>query len=75
MPLSFTLTTAAACLALMLVGGGLYEFLVVDPFWPKNLAQAILDTDSHAFRALRDLRPRCGVVGSHHSVVVVGGPD
>jgi hypothetical protein len=37
MPLSFTLTTAAACLALMLVGGGLYEFLVVDPSWPKRL--------------------------------------
>ena len=37
MPLSFTLTTAAACLALMLVGGGVYEFLVVDPFWPKRV--------------------------------------
>ena len=37
MSLSFTLTTAATCLGLMLVGGGLYEFLVVDPFWPKRL--------------------------------------
>jgi hypothetical protein len=30
-------TTAAAALALVLIGGGLYEFLVVDPFWPKRL--------------------------------------
>ena len=37
MSFSFTLTTAATCLALMLVGGGLYEFLIVDPFWPKRL--------------------------------------
>ena len=36
MPLSFILTIAAASLALILVGGGLYEFLVVDPFWPKR---------------------------------------
>jgi hypothetical protein len=28
--------TAAAAFALLLVGGGLYEFLVVDPFWPKR---------------------------------------
>jgi len=26
----------AAALALVSVGGGLYEFLVVDPFWPKR---------------------------------------
>jgi len=26
----------AAALALASVGGGLYEFLVVDPFWPKR---------------------------------------
>jgi hypothetical protein len=26
----------AAALALMGVGGGLYEFLVVDPFWPQK---------------------------------------
>ena len=26
----------ATTLALMSVGGGLYEFLVVDPFWPKR---------------------------------------
>lgn len=31
--LSVTLATA---LALMSMGGGLYEFLVVDPFWPKR---------------------------------------
>ena len=37
MSLSFTFMTAATCLALMLIGGGLYEFLVVDPFWPKRL--------------------------------------
>ncbi|HEY3453150.1 MAG TPA: hypothetical protein VGK64_01015 [Bryobacteraceae bacterium] len=27
----------AAALALLSLGGGLYEFLVVDPFWPKRL--------------------------------------
>jgi hypothetical protein len=27
---------AATSLALILVGGGAYEFLVVDPFWPKR---------------------------------------
>src|SRR5690349_16259418 len=27
------ITTLAACVSL---GGGLYEFLVVDPFWPKR---------------------------------------
>jgi hypothetical protein len=26
----------AAAFALASVGGGLYEFLVVDPFWPKR---------------------------------------
>jgi len=34
--LAFSLTVAATCFALMLVGGGLYEVLVVDPFWPKR---------------------------------------
>jgi hypothetical protein len=34
--LAFNLTVAATCFALMLVGGGLYEVLVVDPFWPKR---------------------------------------
>jgi len=29
-------TALAASLALASVGGGLYEFLVVDPFWPKR---------------------------------------
>jgi hypothetical protein len=33
---SILLTIVAASLSLMLVGGGLYEFLVVDPFWPKR---------------------------------------
>jgi hypothetical protein len=28
--------TAAVCFVLILVGGGLYEFLVVDPCWPKR---------------------------------------
>ena len=27
---------AASAFSLILVGGGLYEFLVVDPFWPKR---------------------------------------
>jgi hypothetical protein len=30
------LTALAAALALASVGGGLYEFLVVDPFWPRR---------------------------------------
>jgi len=34
--LAFSLTVAATCFALMLLGGGLYEVLVVDPFWPKR---------------------------------------
>ena len=34
--LAFSLTVAATCFALMLVGGGLYEVLVVDPAWPKR---------------------------------------
>lgn len=29
-------TVAATCLALISLGGGLYEFSVVDPFWPKR---------------------------------------
>ncbi len=28
--------TAATGFSLLLLGGGLYEFLVVDPFWPKR---------------------------------------
>jgi hypothetical protein len=36
MSLAFSLTVAAACFALMLVGGGLYEVLVVDPAWPQR---------------------------------------
>ena len=31
------LVAIAAGLALASLGGGLYEFLVVDPFWPKRL--------------------------------------
>ena len=27
----------AAALALISLGGGAYEFLVVDPFWPRRL--------------------------------------
>jgi hypothetical protein len=30
------LTGLASALALIGIGGGLYEFLVVDPFWPKR---------------------------------------
>jgi hypothetical protein len=36
MSVAFILTVAAECFALMLVGGGFYEVLVVDPFWPKR---------------------------------------
>lgn len=34
--LSLTVVTLAAALALASLGGGLYEFLVVDPFWPRR---------------------------------------
>jgi len=34
--LAFILTVAAACFSLMIVGGGFYEVLVVDPSWPKR---------------------------------------
>src|SRR5687768_14662203 len=36
MSFSIVLTALSTSLSLMLVGGGLYEFLVVDPFWPKR---------------------------------------
>ena len=36
MSLAFNLTVAAACFALILVGGGFYEVLVVDPAWPNR---------------------------------------
>jgi hypothetical protein len=31
-----TLIALAAALAVISLGGGLYEFLVVDPFWPRR---------------------------------------
>jgi len=34
--IAISTTIAASCFALISVGGGLYEFLVVDPFWPKR---------------------------------------
>ena len=34
--LSLALVSLAAALALVSLGGGFYEFLVVDPFWPKH---------------------------------------
>ena len=34
--LSLGLVVLADALALISLGGGLYEFLVVDPFWPKR---------------------------------------
>jgi len=36
MSVAFVLSVGAQCFALMLVGGGLYETLVVDPVWPKR---------------------------------------
>jgi hypothetical protein len=36
MPVAFMLAVAAECFALMIVGGGFYEVLVVDPAWPKR---------------------------------------
>jgi hypothetical protein len=33
---NLVLVTGAASFALLSLGGGLYEFLVVDPFWPKR---------------------------------------
>lgn len=34
--LSLPLVALAAALALVSLGGGFYEFLVVDPFWPRR---------------------------------------
>src|SRR5262249_57835487 len=34
--LALSLVSVAAALALVSLGGGLYEFLVVDPFWPRR---------------------------------------
>lgn len=34
--INLSLVTLAAALALVSVGGGLYEFLVVDPAWPRR---------------------------------------
>jgi hypothetical protein len=34
--IDFALIALATALALMSVGGGFYEFLVVDPFWPRR---------------------------------------
>jgi hypothetical protein len=36
MSVAFMLAVAAECFALMIVGGGFYEVLVVDPAWPKR---------------------------------------
>jgi hypothetical protein len=36
MSLAFVLVVAAECFALMIVGGGFYEVLVVDPVWPTR---------------------------------------
>jgi hypothetical protein len=35
-PLPLTLVALAAAFALISLGGGCYEFLVVDPFWPRR---------------------------------------
>ena len=36
MSVAFVVAVAAECFALMIVGGGFYEVLVVDPAWPKR---------------------------------------
>ncbi|HYZ85945.1 MAG TPA: hypothetical protein VE621_16155 [Bryobacteraceae bacterium] len=36
MPNLNLIVSAATAFALVLIGGGLYEFLVVDPFWPRR---------------------------------------
>src|SRR5262245_4646201 len=36
LPLLLVLTALSAALALVSLGGGCYEFLVVDPFWPQR---------------------------------------
>ena len=36
MACAFGFTVAAECFALMILGGGVYEVLVVDPAWPKR---------------------------------------
>ena len=35
--LSFAATALASALALIRLGGGLYEFRVVDPAWPRQI--------------------------------------
>jgi hypothetical protein len=35
-PVSFVLVALACALAFVSLGGGFYEFLVVDPFWPRR---------------------------------------
>lgn len=36
MPVLSLVVTAATAFGMVLLGGGLYEFLVVDPFWPAR---------------------------------------
>ncbi|MGH9627031.1 MAG: hypothetical protein ACRD7E_01510 [Bryobacteraceae bacterium] len=36
MPILSLIVTAATAFGVVLVGGGLYEFLVIDPFWPTR---------------------------------------
>lgn len=36
MPVLSLMVTAATAFGVVLIGGGLYEFLVVDPFWPTR---------------------------------------
>jgi hypothetical protein len=36
MPILNLLVSASTAFGLMVIGGGLYEFLVIDPYWPRR---------------------------------------
>src|SRR3981189_3508266 len=74
MSASVTLPVAiASSLALISLGGGVYESLVIDPFWPRrpdiiqpqsrwDIAKAVLDTCSHGVRTGPHSGSRDGMV-------------
>jgi hypothetical protein len=56
-PLPLTLVALAAAFALISLGGGCYEFLVVDPFWPPAARDHPADSRGHLPQALLDPGP------------------
>ena len=76
----------ASSLALISFGGGLYEFLVIDPIWPRRpdiiqpdrgggIAKEFLDTCSHGVRTGPYRDSRDGVVTSRESLLAAGRAD